>query len=161
MRPTSVALVGPLVGLVILVAPGLAQMRRPQPTVPPTIHRVTAQPDAGVLTITGTGLGPEILVTVDGYSVPQLKGATDTEMEVLAPAAFAATPGSYRLTVTDPVRRVGDDVVVLSALGDAAAQLSGGETASRVPVLLQLVQEQHTTIADLRARLARLESLLR
>lgn len=37
---------------------------------------VTLRPDAGVLSITGTGLSPDLLVTVDG---PQLRGATDTQ----------------------------------------------------------------------------------
>ncbi len=36
----------------------------------PTIHRVTIDSQSGVLTITGAGLGPELVVSVEGTSVP-------------------------------------------------------------------------------------------
>ena len=71
-----------LVGLALCATLGLAQTAAAQPAAPPTIHRVTVQPDAGVRTITGTGLGSDLLVTVDGQFVTTLPGATDTQLEV-------------------------------------------------------------------------------
>ncbi len=43
---------------------------------------LTLPPDAGVLTITGTGVGPELQVMVDGQLVTTLPGATDTQVKV-------------------------------------------------------------------------------
>jgi hypothetical protein len=43
-----------------------------------------------------------------------LPGASATQIDVVAPAALLTTPGTYRLTVVDPVRRVGDAFVVAS-----------------------------------------------
>ncbi len=105
------------VGTVVWAMLGLAQVAAAQPVAAPTIHRVTVQPDTGVLTVTGTGLGPDLQVTVDGQPVPKLPGATDTQMEVLAPATVVTQPGTYRLTVVDPMRRVGDGFVVVSPHG--------------------------------------------
>jgi hypothetical protein len=93
---------------------------------PPTIHRVTVHPDTGVLTVTGTGLGPDLQVTVEGQPVPQLPGATDTQMEVLAPVTVVTQPGTYRLTVVDPMRRVGDEFVVVSPTGRVPMAPGGG-----------------------------------
>jgi hypothetical protein len=114
-----------VVGLGLCAALGVTDIAAAQPLAPPTIHRVTLRPDTGVLTISGTGLGPELFVSVDGQPVPQLPGATDTQMELLAPASVLTTPGSYRLTVVDTLRQVGDAFVVASqaatvAVGSAA-----------------------------------------
>jgi hypothetical protein len=110
MRQSSLV----LGGLVLAVTVGLAHVSAAQPVTPPTIHRVTLHPDTGVLTVTGTGLGPDLQVTVDGQPVPQLPGASNTQMEVLAPVTVVTQPGTYRLTVADVMRRVGDGFVVVS-----------------------------------------------
>ena len=91
----------------------------------PTIHRVTVDSQSGVLTITGAGLGQHLVVTVEGAPVPLLPGATDTQVDIAPPPELLATPGTYRLTVMDPVRQVGDAFVVASqpatiSLGGAA-----------------------------------------
>ncbi len=80
----------------------------------PTIHRVTVDTQSGVLTITGAGLGPHLVVTVEGASVPLLPGATDTQVDIAPPPELLTTPGTYRLTVRDPVRQIGDAFVVAS-----------------------------------------------
>lgn len=127
--------------LFLCSAPRLVPVVAAQPGPPPTIHRVTLQLDADVLTITGTGLGPTLVVMVDGQPVTVLPGATDTQMEVQAPATVVTTPGTYRLTVVDPVRQVGDGFVVatsgasvVTAIDSAPDGPSGGaptDTAQR------------------------------
>jgi hypothetical protein len=119
-----------LLSFLVLVM-GLAPLAAAQPVAAPTIHRVTVHPDTGVLTVTGTGLGPDLQVTVDGQPVPQLPGATDTEMEVLAPVTVVTQPGTYRLTVVDPMRRVGDGFVVVSPAG--RVPMAGEASPARVP----------------------------
>jgi hypothetical protein len=94
-----------VVGFVLCGVVGVADIAVEQPVAPPTI-RVTVQPDTGVLTIAGTGLGPKMFVSMDVQPVTVLPGASDTQVEVMAPATVVTTPGSYRLTVVDPVRRV-------------------------------------------------------
>ena len=74
----------------------------------PTIHRVTVDGQSGVLTITGAGLGAHLIVSVEGTAVAVLAGATDTQVEVVPPPAVLTTLGTYRLTVMDPVRQIGD-----------------------------------------------------
>jgi hypothetical protein len=106
-----------MVWATVAVASALAAvpMRgRAQVSDPPTIHRVTLRADTGVLTIAGTGLGPDLHVTVDGQPAATFPGATGTQMEVQAPASLTTVPGTYRLTVIDPVRRVWDGFVVAS-----------------------------------------------
>jgi hypothetical protein len=78
----------------------------------PTIHRVTVDSQSGVLTITGGGLGEHLVVTVEGTPVPLLPGATGTQVEVAPPPALLTTAGTYRLTVVDPTRQIGDAFVV-------------------------------------------------
>ena len=85
-----------------------------QPQAPPSIQRVTVQPDTGVLTIVGTGLGQDLMVVVDGQPVTVLPGASDTQLDVMAPATVLSTPGTYRLTVADPARQRGDGFIVAS-----------------------------------------------
>jgi hypothetical protein len=81
----------------------------------PTIHRVTLQADSGLLTIEGRGLGPDLLVTIDGQPVTTLPGASDAVMQVPAPASVLTTAGTYRLTVGARDGRTGDGFVVASA----------------------------------------------
>jgi hypothetical protein len=105
-----------VVGLACWTAFGQAQAAA-QPQTPPTIHRVTVQPDTGVLTISGTGLSADLMVMVEGQRVTVLPGATDTQLEVVAPVTVLMTPGTYRLAVVDPTRQVGDGFVVASPAG--------------------------------------------
>ena len=100
--------------MLLVSAFGLPDRATAQPTSGVAIHNVTVQPDAGVLTITGTGFGADLIVTVDGQPVTVLPGATATQVEVQPPATVLTTPGTYRLTVVDPARRVGDVFVVAS-----------------------------------------------
>src|SRR5262245_7358278 len=77
-----------------------------------TIHNVTLQEATGTLTIVGVGFGTQPVVTVDGQPVTVLLGGTETQIDVEAPPAIWTTPGTYRLTVTDPTRRMGDAFIV-------------------------------------------------
>jgi hypothetical protein len=70
-------------------------------------------------------------VTVDGQPVTVLQSGTDTQVDVQAPAAVLTTPGTYRLTVVDPVRQVGDAFVVASP---GASVISPGSAAPGAPV---------------------------
>lgn len=83
-----------------------------QTVTPPTIQHVTIHDASGVLTIAGTGFGRDPVVTIDGQVVVVLQGASDTHLDVLAPAALFVVPGSYRVTVVDPSRQVGDVFIV-------------------------------------------------
>jgi hypothetical protein len=97
------------------------------------------------LTITGNGFGPVPLVTIDGQPATVLLGSTDTQVTVLTPSVLLTTPGTYRLTVVDSVRQVGDVFIVASRAGlvpavtlttsGTSAALSGGSSrpASRAP----------------------------
>jgi hypothetical protein len=114
MRSTSI-----VVALVVWAGLGLAQIGAAQ-TAALTIHNVTVPDGAGVLTITGTGFGPNPAVTVDGQPVQLLPGGTDTRLDVLAPAVILTTPGTYRLTVVDSVRQVGEAFVIASHAGIVA-----------------------------------------
>lgn len=108
----------------------------------PVILSVTLRPDTGTLVVSGRGLGPDVLVEIDGQTVTTLPGATERQIEVQAPVSVLTTPGTYRLTVVDPVRRGWDGFIVASApvvpavpvatvgpLGEAA----GTAAATRVP----------------------------
>ncbi len=117
-----------VVVLVMSVAFGLASHAAAQSVARPAIQSVTLQPDTGVLTITGTGLGADLVVTVDGQPVTVLPGATSTRLEVQAPATVLAAPGTYRLTVVDPVRRVGDVFVVASQGSVVGGVIEPGRT---------------------------------
>ena len=83
----------------------------------PTILNVTMDAAGDQLTITGTGFGPAPVVTIDGQPAPVLPGASDTQVAVLTPAVLLTTPGTYRLTVVDSVRQVGEVFVVASRAG--------------------------------------------
>jgi hypothetical protein len=113
--------------LAAVAPPGWAQA-----PASPTIHRVVVRADTGVLTIIGTGLGPDLHVTVDGQPVTTLPGATEEQLDVVAPMRVLTEPGTYRLTVIDPVRHAWDGFIVASppgllphAAGAAAAPAAG------------------------------------
>src|SRR6202521_4240971 len=88
-----------------------------QSAPPPTILNVTMDAAGDQLTITGKGFGPAPLVTVDGQPVTVLLGSTDTHVTIITPSVLLTTPGTYRLTVVDSVRQVGDGFVVASHAG--------------------------------------------
>src|SRR5262245_42678294 len=81
----------------------LAVTTSAQPVSGPIVQSVTLNAETSVITITGSGLSPDVVVTVDGQAVPVLLGGTETRVEIQAPAAVLTTPGTYRLTVVDPV----------------------------------------------------------
>ena len=133
-----------LVGVMMAVEPWLAAVAVAQtgpahtaagptgtmpPAARPTIHNVTLDAPAGVLTITGLSFGHDPVVTVDGQPATVLPGGSETRLEVVAPAALLTTAGSYRLTVTDLVREGGDSFVVATGGGPAA----GGTEAAGTP----------------------------
>src|SRR5262245_37359958 len=60
------------------------------------------------LTITGSGLSETCEITLDGHPATMMAGGSATRRVVLVPPAVLAAPGSYRLTVVDPVRRLSD-----------------------------------------------------
>src|SRR5262245_13522285 len=103
----------------------VTQTATAQPVSVPLIQNVTINTDTTVIAIAGSGLGPDVVVTVDGQVATLLPGATSTRVEVQAPANLLTTPGTYRLTVVDPVRRVGETFVVSS---------QGGVVSGSVPV---------------------------
>jgi hypothetical protein len=118
-----------VVALVACTLLGLTPIASAQSAPRLTIHNVTLQEGTGLLTITGTDFGPTPVVTVNGQPVAVLLGATETQLAVLAPAALLTTPGSYRLTVVDPVRQIGESFVVASH----AATLALSSTALSAP----------------------------
>src|ERR1700688_2654545 len=111
MRPPLVAAL--LVGAVT----GLSRVASAQDTSRPTILNVTMDAAGDQLTITGTGFGAAPIVTIDGQPVPVLPGATDTQVTVVTPAVLLTAPGTYRLTMVDSVRQVGEVFVVASRAG--------------------------------------------
>jgi IPT/TIG domain len=117
--------------LVISAALGMAPPAAAQPVAPLTIQSVTLQPNDGVITITGTGFGADVVVTIDGPRVTVLPGATATRVEVQPPATVLTTPGTYRLSVVDPARRVGDVFVVGSSRGSKREPGGHRRTAGR------------------------------
>ncbi len=106
-----------------------------------TILNVTQDTTGDRLTITGKGFGQTPTVSIDGQPVVVLQGGTDTQVSVLTPLALQTTPGTYRLTVVDPVRQVGDAFVVVSRASPGApasasgppAGAAGGAPGSTVP----------------------------
>jgi hypothetical protein len=106
-----------VVAVVVWAGLGLAQIGAAQTAAPPIILNVTMDAAGDQLTITGKGFGPAPLVTIDGQPVTVLLGSTDTQVTVITPAVLLTTPGSYRLTVVDSVRQVGDGFVVASHAG--------------------------------------------
>ena len=103
-----------VLGILLSLAVVVAQTTSAQLVPAPLIQNVTVNADTSVITIAGSGLGPDVLVTVDGQAVTLLPGAIATRVDIQAPAAVLMTPGTYRLTVVDPVRQRGDAFVVVS-----------------------------------------------
>jgi hypothetical protein len=110
MYVATLVVIGGIVGASTVGAQNLTQA--PPPAAGLTIQNVTLHDGDRVMTITGTGFGASPLVTLDGQAVATLPGATDTQVQVLAPVAVLTTPGTYRLTVMDPARQVGEAFVV-------------------------------------------------
>jgi hypothetical protein len=99
----------PVVSLIVAVGiVTLAITAHAQPAPPLWIQSVTVDAAAGTATITGTGFSETCAVTLDGHALTVLPGGTATRLVVVAPVALLATAGTYRLTVTDAVRAVGD-----------------------------------------------------
>jgi hypothetical protein len=93
-----------VVALVVWAGLGLASVGATQTVTGLTIHNVTLNEGAGVLTITGIGFGRELLVTVDGQP---LAAAHVTFMPLvearsaaqLGPEAAGETDGSGRYSL--------------------------------------------------------------
>src|SRR6202140_4129047 len=135
-RPQLVA------ALLVCVVISLPRAGAAQNAPPPTILNVTMDAAGDQLTITGKGFGPAPVVTIDGQPVTVLLGATDTQITVIAPSVLLTTPGTYRLTVVDSVRQVGDGFVVASRAGiarvggidsEAPTAATGGATRLAAP----------------------------
>jgi hypothetical protein len=119
------------IAAVVCTALGSGSYASGQEPGPPTIRNVVLKPDSGVLTISGTGLGPDLLVTVDGDPMTVLPGARDTQVEVMAPTTLLTMAGTYRLTVADPARQVGDSFIVASSAARLEFSSQGASTAWR------------------------------
>ncbi len=114
----------------ILTAPLFAQtLRRP------TIDHVTFQEVTGILTVSGNGLGPNLIVTVGGQQVAVLPGAISTQFSVEAPTTMLTTPGTYRLTVTEPGTRASDVFEVVSYPQSNSAIANGAFYDTAAPEL--------------------------
>src|SRR5580704_8970044 len=100
--------------LLVCALIGLPRAGSAQSAPPPTMLNVTMDAAGDQLTITGSGFGPAPVVTIDGQPVTVLLGSTDTQVTVIAPSVLRTTPGTYRLTVVDSVRQVGEVFVVAS-----------------------------------------------
>src|SRR6202163_4529385 len=103
--------------LLVCAVMGLSRAGAAQDAARPTILNVTMDAVGDQLTITGSGFGAAPVVTIDGQPVPVLPGATDTQLAVVTPAVLLTAPGTYRLTVVDSVRQVGEVFVVASRAG--------------------------------------------
>jgi hypothetical protein len=103
--------------LLVCAAVGLPRAALAQNAPPLTILIVTMDAAGDQVTITGKGFGPAPLVTIDGQPVTVLLGSTDTQVIVIAPSVLVTTPGTYRLTLVDSVRKVGEVFVVASRAG--------------------------------------------
>src|SRR3984893_17282586 len=106
--------------LLVCAVIGLPRAGSAQNAAPPTILNVTMDAAGDQLTITGHGFGPAPVVTIDGQPVTVLLGSTDTQVTVITPSLLLTTPGTYRLTVVDSVRQVGEVFVVASHAGVVA-----------------------------------------
>jgi hypothetical protein len=111
MRPAVIA----AIGWILYSSLSDLRLQARQSSSPPQIHRVSVLPGDGVLVIEGTGLGAHLVVTVDGQVVTTFPGASDDRLDVQAPVSVLTVPGTYRLTVLDPVRRSWDGFIVASA----------------------------------------------
>ena len=125
---------------------GLARTGSAQDAARPTILNVTMDAAGDQLTIVGTGFGPAPVVTIDGQPVPVLPGATDTQVTVVTPAVLLTAPGTYRLTVVDSVRQVGEVFVVASRAGlvPAVSLTTSGTSAAPSGAGVATVQPRAT-----------------
>jgi hypothetical protein len=119
--------------LTLSVASAPVQLDARQASPSPQIHRVTLSPADGVLVIEGAGLGADLVATVDGQSVTTLPGATEHRMDVQAPTSVLTTPGTYRLTLVDPVRKTWDGFIVASAPVAMAGVATTGVASAASP----------------------------
>jgi hypothetical protein len=92
-----------------------------------TILNVTMSAAGDQVTVTGTGFGKTPVVTIDGQPAVVI-ASTDTQVSVVTPAVLLTASGTYRLTVMDSVRQVGEAFVVTSR-GDAS-----GTAVSTTPI---------------------------
>src|SRR5262245_27665149 len=74
-----------------------------QETPPLWIRSVTIDTGATTATITGTGFNETCGVTQDGQALTVLPGGVPSRLVAVVPTLLLATPGTYRLTVTDPI----------------------------------------------------------
>jgi trimeric autotransporter adhesin len=114
---------------VALALPGAVMAQQAAPLI---IRSVTVDPGGQRLLVSGSGFGLSPVVTVDGAEVPVLPGGSDEFFAVDVPASLA-TPGTYRLTVVDPERKVGDVFVIASGASGLAAVNVGGTGTPAAP----------------------------
>ncbi len=115
----TLALATPLVGSSTVVAQTASS--------PLTIHNVRLHELSGELTITGTGFGTAPVVAVDGQPVTGAARRHRHAARGAGAAAALTTPGTYRLSVVDPARQLGDGfVIAITAETVAAVAASGG-----------------------------------
>ena len=100
------------IAAVVCATLGFTMFASAQTAAVPTIYNVTLDDTSGVLTISGVGFDQNTAVSVDGQPVTVLQGGTTRQLQILAPAALLLAPGSYRLTVEDQIRHVGDAFAV-------------------------------------------------
>ncbi len=108
-----------------LLTPGVGQAQEQAPRL--EIRNVTVDLVSGMLTISGTGFPEAPVVTLDGQPMTVLPGVTSSQIVVMAPAAVIGVSGTYRLTVVDLARGLGDAFVV--AVVRAGEVTTGGTTA--------------------------------
>jgi hypothetical protein len=128
----------------LVVGLGLSAALSPSPVaaqsaIAPTIHHVTVRSDTGVLTIAGSGLGADLTVTLDGQPATVMPGASDAQLDVVAPASVLSTPGTYRLVVADAARQRGDGFIVAvpTSAGTSGREVQDqrGTSAARIPTV--------------------------
>src|SRR5262245_14627687 len=102
MRPA------PLCLLVVACICTTAVVAHAQDPPRPWIRSVRFDVVASTVTISGTGFADPSVVTLDGHLLTILPGASATQLVVVVPPMLLATPGTYRLTVVDPIRETGD-----------------------------------------------------
>ena len=142
MRRTQLA-----AALLVCAVIGFPRAGWAQDATRPTILNVTMDAAGDQLTIVGTGFGAAPVVTIDGQPVPVLAGASDTQVTVVTPAVLLTTPGTYRLTVVDSVRQVGEVFVVASRAGlvPAVGLTTSGTSAAPSGAGIATVQPRATS----------------
>lgn len=120
-----------VVAAIVVATMALGSQVSAQSVSGPTIHNVTLHEGSGMLTITGVGFGRDPVVTVDGQTVVVMQGGSESQLDVLAPAALLTIPGSYRLTVQDPVTQISDAFVVAAGHSVSTVESARAPTADR------------------------------